>query len=170
MLFPGRPARPRSGQAKQIVLLALVLSTGVVGFQLAIDAMFGRAGGGMAHAPRDMLISGPAALVAAWLGLRLAPRPDPDRPPGFTVALNRAALVSLMFMVLFIPSAVLGRFFAGGSTSVIVGLAQPVASPGLTAQVLRSAGDALIGQVAGLPLLLAALLLLGRARPSQRAL
>ena len=75
MLFPARSAGPRSGQGKQIALLALLLSLGVVGFQLGIDAAFGRAGGGMAHAPRDMLLSVPAALLAAWLGLRFAPRP-----------------------------------------------------------------------------------------------
>jgi FtsP/CotA-like multicopper oxidase with cupredoxin domain len=144
-----------------------VLSAGVVGFQLFIDAMFGRAGGGLAHAPRDMLLSVPAALAAAGLGLRLAPRPGPDRG-SLSVALNRAALVSLTFMVLFVPTALLGRFFAGATTTVIPGLLPAPASPGLAAQALHSAGDALLGQLAGLPLLLAASLLLGRSRPAAR--
>jgi FtsP/CotA-like multicopper oxidase with cupredoxin domain len=165
MLFPARSAGPRSGQGKQIALLALLLSMGVVGFQLGIDAAFGRAGGGMAHAPRDMLLSVPAAVAAAWVGLRFAPRPEPGQPPGLAVALNRAALVALTFMVLFIPSAVLGRFFAV-SAGPIPGLA---ASPGLAAQAMRGVSDALIGQVAGLPLLVLALLFLGRTKVSPRA-
>ncbi|HEV2375124.1 MAG TPA: hypothetical protein VGS19_23570 [Streptosporangiaceae bacterium] len=165
MSSTGRRARSRSGKAKEIALLAFLLSTAVVSFQLWIDAVFGRPGGGMAHAPRDMLVSAPAALLAAWLGLRLAPRPDPERTPGLAVALNQAALVSLTFMVLFIPSAVLGRFFADGTNAVIVGLAPQAAGPGMAAQALRSVSDALIGQMAGLPLLLAALLFLRRAKP-----
>jgi FtsP/CotA-like multicopper oxidase with cupredoxin domain len=162
MLFPGRSARPRTGQGKQIVLLALLLSTGVVGFQLSIDAVFGRAGGGMAYAPRDMLLSVPAGLAAAWLGLRLAPRPEPGQPAGLAVTVNRAALVALTFLVLFIPSAVLGGFFAVGA-GPIPGLT-PV--PGLAAQAMRSVSDAMIGQVVGLPLLVVALLFLGRPRLS----
>ena len=117
MLFRGRSARPGSGQGKQIVLLALLLSVGIVGFQLVIDAAFGRSGGGMAYAPRDMLLSVPAALAAAWLGLRLAPRPEQGRPADFAGTLNRAALVALTFMLLFIPSALLGRFFAASPGS-----------------------------------------------------
>jgi Multicopper oxidase len=166
MLFRGRPARPRSGQGTEIVLLALLLSVGVVGFQLLIDSVFGRAGGGMAFAPRDMLLSVPAGLIAAWLGLRLASRPEPGRPADLAGTLNRAALVSLTFLALFIPSAVLGRFFAI-SAAPVPGLA---ASPGLAAQAMRSVSDALIGQVAGLPLLVLALLFLGSARLSPRAL
>ena len=164
MLFRGRSARPDCGQGNQVVLLALVLSTGVVGFQLGIDAIFGRAGSGMAHAPRDMLISVPAGLAAAWLGLRLAPRPEPGRPTGLAVTLNRAALIALFFMVLFVPAAVLGRFYAAGA-GPIPGLAP---SPGLAAQTMRSVSDTLIGQVVGLPLLLGALLFLGRPRLSPR--
>jgi FtsP/CotA-like multicopper oxidase with cupredoxin domain len=168
MSLLGKSGPPRSGRAKEITLLALLLSTGVVGFQLAIDAKFGRAGGGLMHAPRDMLLSAPAALVAAWLGLRLTSRHGQDRG-SFALALNRAALVSLTFMVLFVPSALLGRFFTGGSMTVVPGLLPSAgASPGLTAQALRSVSDALIGQVAGLPLLLAAFLLLGHARSSLR--
>jgi FtsP/CotA-like multicopper oxidase with cupredoxin domain len=146
-----------------------VLSTGVVGFQLGIDAMFGRAAGGLAHAPRDMLLSVPAALLAAWLGLRLAPRPGQDRGSA-GVALNRAALISLTFMLLFVPTALLGRFFAGASTTVVPGLLPATVSPGLTAQALRSVSDALLGQVAGLPLLLGASLLLAGSRPATRRL
>jgi len=147
-----------------------VLSAGVVGFQLGIDAMFGRAGGGLAHAPRDMLFSVPAALAAAWLGLRLASKPDPERPAGFAAALNRAALVSLTFMVLFVPSALLGRYYAGTSITVVPGHLPGGVSPGLTAQALHAVGDALIGQLASLPLLLAAFLLLGQARSAPQAL
>src|ERR1700722_16082099 len=116
-----------------------------------------------------MLISVPAALVAAWLGLRFAPRPDSERRSGFAVALNRAALVSLTFMVLFVPSALLGRFFASASITVVPGfLPSGGATAGLATQALRSVSDALIGRGAGLPLLLAAFLLLGQARPSPR--
>ncbi len=170
MSILGRSSPPRSGRAKKITLLALLLSTGVVGFQFGIDALFGRPGSGLAQVPRDMLISVPAALVAAWVGLRFAPRPDSERRPGFAVALNRAALVSLTFMVLFVPSALLGRFFASASITVVPGaFPSGGAIPDLAAQALRSVGDALIGQVLGLPLLLAAFLLLGQARPSPRA-
>jgi FtsP/CotA-like multicopper oxidase with cupredoxin domain len=169
MSFLGRSSPPRSGRAKEITLLALLLSTGVVGFQFGIDALFGRPGASLAQVPRDMLISVPAALVAAWLGLRFAPRPDSERRSGFAVALNRAALVSLTFMVLFVPSALLGRFFASASITVVPGfLPSGGATAGLATQALRSVSDALIGQVAGLPLLLAAFLLLGQARPSPR--
>jgi FtsP/CotA-like multicopper oxidase with cupredoxin domain len=163
MLFRSRSARPRTGPGKDIALITLVLCTGVVGFQLGIDAVFGRPGGGMAHAPRDMLLSVPAALIAAWLGLRLAPRPEPGRPADFGVTLNRAALIALTFMVLFIPSAVLGGFFAAGA-GPIPGLGP---SPGLTAQAMRSASDALIGQAVGLPLLVVALVFLGRTMSSR---
>jgi FtsP/CotA-like multicopper oxidase with cupredoxin domain len=165
MSFPGKPAPPRSGRAWKVVLLAFLLSTGVVGFQLGIDALFGRAGGGLAHAPRDMLFSVPAALAAAWLGLRFAPRHDPDRPAGLVAALNPAPLASLLFMVLFVPTAVLGGFFTGSSA------VDPLAaSPGLSAQALRSLSDALIGQVAALPLLLVALLLIGQSGATTRRL
>ena len=170
MSFLGRSSPPRSGRAKEITLLALLLSTGVVGFQFGIDALFGRPGSGLAQVPRDMLISVPAAA-----GGRLG-RPPVRAPaglgaaPGFAVALNRAALVSLTFMVLFVPSALLGRFFASASITVVPG-AFPVRrgdrGPGRAGAAQRRRRADRPG--AGLPLLLAAFLLLGQARPSPRA-
>ncbi len=170
MSMSGKPAPPHSGRGWKIALLALLLSAGVVGFQLGIDALFGRAGGGLANAPRDMLFSVPAALAAIWIALRLTPQSDPDRPTGFTEAGNRAALISLTFMVLFVPTAVLGGFYKGSGAVAIPGLTPSAAAPDLLAQVLRGVNDALIGQVAGLPLLLVALLLIGRSRAITRKL
>ncbi|HET9893363.1 MAG TPA: multicopper oxidase domain-containing protein [Streptosporangiaceae bacterium] len=165
MSLSGKPAPPYSGRGWKIALLTLLLSTGVVGFQLGIDALFGRPGGGLANAPREMLFSVPAAVVAAWLGLKHSPGLNPGRTPGFTSALNRAALASLAFMALFVPMAVIGGFFTGSAVA-ISGRAVP--HPALMVQALRGISDALIGEVAALPLLLVTLLLIAHARATTR--
>jgi FtsP/CotA-like multicopper oxidase with cupredoxin domain len=157
MLLSHRRIRQRAGWHGELILLSLVLSVGVVGFEPAIRAVFAQSAGGTAHAARDALISLPAAAVAAWLGLRLARRLG-LKGLGPAAALNKAALVSLAFLILLVPwtpaLGAINRFLDGTGT--------PPA--GLASQVLHGLSDALIGQIISFPLLLAGLLLLGRLR------
>ena len=78
----------------ETVSLALVLSVGVVGFLSLVNSVFGQAPGGSDPGPRGILIAAPVAIIAVFLGLRLASRMGLDRP-GATAALNKAAIVSL---------------------------------------------------------------------------
>lgn len=160
---------PCPGRRKEIIALALLLSVGVVGFEFLVHSIFAHAGGGFKHAERDILISLPVAFAAAWLGLRIASLMGLDRP-GPVPALNKAAVVSLIFMVLLIPSAgvheVIDRFFDGSSAiAASHGDADALlAGPGFIGQLLHGLTDALIAQAVALPMLFAALLLLGRPR------
>jgi FtsP/CotA-like multicopper oxidase with cupredoxin domain len=172
MSFPGLPARPRPGRCGEIILLSLVLSAGVVGFEFLAHMIFAHAAGGLAHGARDVLIAVPVAVAAAWLGLRLTSRLGLDGRRA--AALNKSALVSLVFMVLLIPSAgahdAIDRFFDGpGAASAHDGHSVLLAGTGLTGQLLHGLSDALLGQAVALPMLFAALLLLARFRARHRS-
>jgi manganese oxidase len=152
-----------------MVLLSLVLSVGVVGSEFLARVIFASAGGGMSQGARAILISAPMAVLAACIGLRLASRMGLDGP-GWAAALNKAAVVSLIFTLLAVPSAAayfaIGRFL-GAPAVAASAQADPgvlVAAPGLIGQLLHALTDALMGQAVGLPMLFAALLVLGRYR------
>lgn len=151
--------RQRPWSWPEMTLLSVVLSAGVAGFGSLIQTAFGPIGSAPVHELRDMLLSVPVALLAVWLGLRLVSLLVGDGP-GRT-ALNQGAAISLVFMVLQIAAApgysAAGRFLAGGAAA---GQASPVL-PGIT--------GALIAQLAALPLLFAALALLGWWRDRQDA-
>jgi FtsP/CotA-like multicopper oxidase with cupredoxin domain len=179
MLFPHSHARQRPWRGGEIALLSLVLSVGVVGFGFDALVSFAHAGGGMRHGARDILISLPVAILAAWLGLQLTSLMGQDKP-GRAAALNKAAIVSLVFSMLLIPWALaqgaITRIFDGSAAAGRAGPGALLAGSGPASQVLHGLTNALIGQAAGLPLLFAALLLLGRSRarrgsmPTRRAL
>ena len=157
----------------ELAVLAVMLSVGVVGFEFLIHLIFADAEGGIGHAARDIVISVPLAVAAAWLGLGCASRLGLDRP-GRTAALNRSAVVSLVFMVLLIPSAsvhdAIDRHFDGSAAASHTNPAALLAGPGLMGQFLHGLTDALIGQAIALPLLFAGLLWLAshRARTAFR--
>jgi manganese oxidase len=146
-----------------MVLLSVVMSIGVVGFDFLVRSGLANGAGGIYGGVRDVLVAVPAAVIAACLGLRLASRMSPARP-GPAAALNKAAVVSLIFTLLLIPTALLmpsaGGARAGGSLA---------AGPGVPSQLLHGLTSALLGQVAGLPMLFAALVLLGRLRARRRS-
>jgi manganese oxidase len=152
-----------------MLLLSLVLSVGVVGSEFLARVIFANAGGGIGQGARDSLIAAPTAVLATWLGLRLASRMGLDRP-GWTAALNKAAVVSLTFTLLAVPSAavyyVIGRFLGAPAlaASAQAGPGVLLAGPGLTGALLRGLTNALLGQAAALPMLFAALLVLSRFR------
>jgi hypothetical protein len=141
-----------------MVLLSLVLSIGVVGFESLVNAIFANPAGGTDYGVRAIAIAAPAALIAVCLGLRLASRMGLDRR-GPAAALNKAAVISLIFTVLLIPTVLLmpseGAAAAGGALA---------AGSGVPGQLLHGLTGALLGQVAGLPLLFVALLLLNASR------
>jgi FtsP/CotA-like multicopper oxidase with cupredoxin domain len=152
------PSTSRTGHRSRWwgeLTLALVLSAGVAGFLSVVNTVFGQAAGGAYGGPRGFAVTALAAVIAVFLGLRLASRMGLDRP-GPATALNKAAIVSLFFTALLTPAALLvpaaGTALAGGALG---------AGPGLAGQLLDGLAGALLSQVAGLPLLFVALLLPG---------
>ncbi|HEX9031963.1 MAG TPA: multicopper oxidase domain-containing protein, partial [Streptosporangiaceae bacterium] len=135
-----------------------MLSIGVVGFETLVNVIVAHAAGGMSQVPRDIAIAAPAAVIAVSLGRRLASRMGLDRN-GPAAALNKAAVISLIFTVLLTPTVLLmpsaDAVRAGGALAT---------GPGIPGQLLHGLAGALLGQVAVLPMLFAALLLLGYAR------
>src|SRR5215472_8965964 len=105
MLTPTDVARHRSRWRGELTL-ALVLSVGVVGFLSLVNTIFGQVPGGTGSGPRGILVAAPVALVAVFFGLRLASRMGLDRP-GPAAALNKAAVVSLIFTPLLALAALL---------------------------------------------------------------
>jgi len=143
------------------VMLSLVLSVGVVAFLSQVSAIFGPAAGGAYQGARGILMAAPAGVIAVFLGLRLTSWMGLARH-GLAAALNKAAVVSVMFTVLLIPAGLLtpsaGAASAGGALA---------AGSGISGQLLNGLASALLGQVAGLPLLFVALLLLGHVRANR---
>lgn len=137
-----------------VFTLALVLSVGVVGFLARVNTIFGQFSGSTGQGMQGILIAAPVAVIAVVLGLRLASRLGLDKP-GPASALNRAAVVSLIFTALLTPAMLAmpsaGTALAGGALG---------ASAGIGGQLLNGLASALLGQVAGLPLLFLALVLL----------
>jgi len=127
-------------------MLALMLSAGVVGFLSLVNTIFGQAAGGTDEGSRGIAVTLLAAVIAVFLGMRLASRLGLDRP-GPVAALNKAAIVSLLFTALLTPATLLvpsvGTALAGGALG---------AGPGVSGQLLNGLAGALLGQVAGLPL------------------
>lgn len=98
--------------------MSLVLSVGVVGFLSLVNTIFGQTAGDTGQGARAILIAAPVALIAVFLGLRLASRMGLDKP-GPAAALNKAAIVSLLFTALLTPAMLLmpaaGTALAGGA-------------------------------------------------------
>jgi manganese oxidase len=160
-------ARGRIVRIWEIGLLSLVLSVGVVGFEFAVHVASAHATGGAGHGARDVLISIPMAVTAVCIGLWFCGKLGYGRS-GPRAALNRSAVVSLVFGVLIIPSVgihgAVDAFFGDGATVVDPqsGLAITAEGGGsLTSLALHGLHDALMGQALSLPLLFVALLLLG---------
>ena len=144
-----------------VLTLALVLSVGVVGFLSLVNTIFGQTAGGTGQGVQGILITALAAVIAVFLGLRLASRMGLDRT-GATATLNKAAVVSLIFTALLTPAALLlmpsaGTALAGGALG---------AGAGIGGQLLNGLAGALLGQVVGLPLLFVTLVLLGYLQAS----
>jgi manganese oxidase len=138
------------------VMLSLALSVGVVFFLSQVSPA-----GGAYQGARGILIAAPAAVIAVFLGLRLTSRMGLARH-GPAAALHKAAVVSIIFTALLIPAALLipsaGAATAGGALG---------AGSGVPGQLLNGLASALLGQVADLPLLFVALLLLGHVRANR---
>jgi manganese oxidase len=175
MSDPSGPGRYRFGRLREIVLLTLVLSVGVVGFEFLVHVVSAHATGGAGHGIRDVVISLPMAVTAVCLGLWLARRLGYERP-GPLAAFNRSAVVSLVFGVALIPSvgihSAVDSFLGDGATAVdpLTGLTiTSEANGSLWGLVQHGVHDALIGQAVGLPLLFLALLVLGGLQARRRA-
>jgi manganese oxidase len=137
------------------ITLSLVLSVGVVGFLSLVNTIFGQTAGDTGQGARAILIAAPVALIAVFLGLRLASRMGLDKP-GPAAALNKAAIVSLIFTALLTPAMLL---MPSASTALAGGALG--AGAGIGGQLLNGLASALLGQVAGLPLLFLAIVLIG---------
>jgi hypothetical protein len=137
-----------------VLTLALVLSAGVVASLSVVNRVFGQTIGGTGEGVQAMAITALAAVIAVYLGLRLASKMGLDRP-GAAATLNKAAVISLIFTVLLTPAALVvpsaGTALAGG----VLG-----AGPGIGGELLNGLAAALIGQAAGLPLLFVTLIVL----------
>src|SRR5215472_17345406 len=124
MLLSTSRARHRSRWRGELTL-ALVLSAGVLGFLSLVNTIFGQAAGGTGEGPRGIAVTALAAVIAVFLGLRLASRMGLDRP-GPAAALNKAAVVSLFFTALLTPAALLvpsvGTTLAGGALGARAGI------------------------------------------------
>jgi FtsP/CotA-like multicopper oxidase with cupredoxin domain len=151
------------------------MGIGVVGFEFGAHVLSGHAQGGLAHALRDVVIALPMAVVAVSLGLWIAGRLG-IQGSGAAAALNRAAVVSLVFTVLLIPSVpvhqVIDSWFGGINPAIAdptTGLA--IGGTDSSAAGLASHGvlDALMGQAVGLPLAFLTMLMLGAVQARRRA-
>jgi manganese oxidase len=166
--------RIRLGRLREIALLSLVLSVGVVGFEFLVHVASAHATSGAGHAVRDIVISTPMAVAAVCVGLWLGRKLGYERA-GPIAALNRSAVVSLVFGVLLIPSVgihgAIDSLLGDGATAVdpLTGLAITAEQNGtLSGLVQHGFHDALMGQAVGLPMLFLATLLLGRSRARRR--
>ena len=186
--------RYRIGRIREIVVLSLVLSVGVVGFEFLVHVVSAHATGGVGHGLRDIVISLPMAVAAVGIGLWLGRRLG-YQGTGALAALNRSAIVSVVFGVALIPSVgihgSIDSFFGDGgvdSGDHLTGLSS--ASEYHLIQTLTATGgrassngsvwglvqddlnhgfhDALMGLAVGLPLLFVAFLLLDRLQARRR--
>src|SRR5215472_8934854 len=174
MSNPSGLGRYRPGRLGEIIALSLVLSVGVVGFEFLVHVVSAHAAGGTGHALRDVVISVPMAVTAVCLGLWLSRRLGYERA-GPVAALNRSAVVSLVFAVLLIPSvgihSAVDAFFGDAATSFdpLTGLAITSESNGSVWGLAQHGfHDALMGQAVGLPLVFLTLLLLGALASRRR--
>src|SRR5215472_7797162 len=121
MSDPSGPGRYRFGRLREIVLLTLVLGVGVVGFEFLVHVASAHATGGAGHGIRDIVISLPMAVSAVCVGLWLGRRLGYQRA-GPVAALNRSAIVSLVFGVALIPCvgihSAVDSFFGDGATHI----------------------------------------------------
>jgi manganese oxidase len=181
MVDPPGHANNRPRRLGEIALLSLVLCVGVVGFEFVVHAAGGHAAGGLAHGMRDIVIAIPMSVTAVTLGLWLA-RKLGISGPGPAVALNQAAIVSLVFTLLLIPSVgihqAIDSLLDGGAAAASqtagetpTGLALVVLQTDTSPAGLAAHGalDAMIGQAVGLPLAFLVLVLLGAARARRRS-
>jgi FtsP/CotA-like multicopper oxidase with cupredoxin domain len=182
--MPRAPERDRGGRPRlsDVVWLSLVLAVGVVGWEYLVHVGSGAdhhgGVGGLAHGMRDIVISLPMAVIAAYLGLWAACRLG-MAGSGLGRTLNRAAIVSLVFAMLLVPSVGVHHAIdtyldgagaaAAAAPDAVAGAAptleQDTSVRGLAVHGVR---DALIAVGAALPLTLLVLVLLGRATGRRR--
>jgi hypothetical protein len=170
-----RPARSASGGTDSHVLMAVPLVLGVVGFEQLLHTGPGGPPVYQAlHWLSDSMMALPLGLAAVWLGSRLASRRGRGRRSR-SDAVARACLIAIMFAVLLIPGGILHEQIdnltqAHTAISVHTHGGIPATrdwrDPAvLAAYVIHAFSDGLIGQLIGLPLLLAVLALIARRRP-----
>lgn len=179
----GRPNRRRSAllpTAGSALLLAGLLTFGVTGwehlFHTAHLGLAGSAGDHLAHALRDGSLAFPMGLVAVVVTRLLARTLRLAVGRGGGDLLVRAALLSLVFGALLIPSvglhSVADSFFDpdGGAHAHSLGHDSLDTDASLAGMALHGIRDALLGQLAAFPLALAGLKLgeLAQARPWRR--
>jgi hypothetical protein len=163
MLTPASDTRHRF-RWRGVLTLTLVLSVGVVAFLSLVNKIFGQAFTGTGEGVQGLAITALAAVLAVSLGLRITSRMGLDSP-GAAATLNKAAVISLIFTVLLTPTTLLvpsaGTALAGGALG---------AGAGIGGQLVNGLAGALLSQVAALPLLFVALLLLGSLQAAERSL
>lgn len=167
-----RQARGDPKQRHELLVLSLVLSIGVVGWNYLVHLWIGAADHqGLAavdHGVRDAVLSLPMAFAAVGAGQWLARRLGLTGT-GPLHALNRASVISLVFAVLLIPSVsfhhVIDGYLDGAAPHTGGGLEHDTSPAGL---VLHGVREAMIGQAVGLPLLFAAIALLSGGMAARR--
>src|SRR5262245_18594367 len=156
-----------NSSVRNLVLLASLLSFGVIGFEHAFhSSILGGteehgAEGHLGHAIRDAVLSFPIALAAVAAGLRLGRRFGPA---------VRALIVSAVFGVLLIPSvrlhdAVDAALSGGGHEHHHGGLE---GSTSVLGWLVHGSRDAAVGELAAVPLMLFGLVLLERGTRDRR--
>ena len=167
-----RPARSAAGGSNITLLMALPLVLGVVGFeQLLHTGPGGPPVYQVLHWLSDSLMALPLGFVAVWLGSRLATRRGAGRRAD---TLARACLIAIVFAVLLVPGGILHEQIdnltqAHKAISVhthggIVATRNWTDPSVLAAYFVHALSDGLIGQLVGLPLMLAALAWIARRR------
>jgi hypothetical protein len=168
-------ARSAAGGSNSSVLMALPLVLGVVGFeQLLHTGPGGPPVYQVLHWLSDSLMALPLGLGAVWLGSRLAMRRTGARR-GTSDSLTRACLIAIVFAVLLVPGGILHEqidnltqahkaisVHTHGGVPATRNWTDPAV---LLGYIVHAFSDGLIGQLVGLPLLLAALAWIARRRP-----
>jgi DNA-binding beta-propeller fold protein YncE/plastocyanin len=172
-MFRAAPSRGRGTSAfgRDALLLASLLAFGAIGWEhtfhsvvLGVTEEHGVAGH-IQHALRDAILSFPIALVAVVAGLRLGRRFGP---------VVRAGLISAVFGLLLVPSVRLHDLIDGALSAEGAhehhheahgGLEEATGFVGLLRHGLR---DAAVGELAAVPLMAFALVLLERSTRDRR--
>jgi hypothetical protein len=162
-----------TGGSNGTLLMALPLVLGVIGFEQLLHTGPGGPPVYQAlHWLSDSLMALPLGLLAVWFGSRLAGR---RRRAGASDTFARACLIAIVFAALLVPGSLVHeqidtltqshRAISVHTHGGLVATRSWSDPDVLFAYVIHAFSDGIIGQLVGLPVLVAVLTWLARRRP-----